>query len=51
MESTEVNGKKRIDLAVRRAEKVHALHKNATPASAESSTTVYKLVQELLKFV
>lgn len=52
MESDEVGREKRIDLAMRRAEKVHALHKNAaSPASAESSTTVYKLVQELLKFV
>lgn len=52
MESVEIDGEKRVDTAIRRAEKVHTFHKNATsPAYAESCTTVYKLVQELLKCI
>lgn len=45
------NGKKRIDLAIERAEKIMDFHMDSTPANAESSTTVFKLVRELLKFI
>ncbi|WP_206688029.1 RloB family protein [Aestuariibaculum marinum] len=42
---------KRIDLAIKRAERNHKLHNQSNPAKEESTTTVYLLVQELLKYV
>ncbi|MDX2249315.1 MAG: RloB family protein [Bacteroidia bacterium] len=44
--------KNRLDLAIIRAEKVLGFHSPLfSPASAESSTTVFRLVRELLKFL
>jgi hypothetical protein len=45
-------GESRLHLAIKRSEKVFEFHQNApSPAFAESSTTVFKLVQALLAFV
>lgn len=40
---------KRVELAILRAKRVEATHAEKTPADSESSTTVYKLVEYLLK--
>jgi RloB-like protein len=41
----------RLDLAIRRAERICEFHADkSSPALSESSTTVFRLVQELLKF-
>lgn len=40
---------KRVELAISRAKRVEATHVGKTPADSESSTTVYKLVEYLLK--
>ncbi len=42
---------KRVDLAIKRAERNYRKHSHANPAKEESTTTVFKLVQELLKYV
>ncbi len=41
------NGKPRQTLAVERAEKILKYHEDVSPAKAESSTTVFKLIEEL----
>jgi len=51
MENDIKNGKTRIQLAIERAEKIQGFHQENTPSAAESSTTVFKLVQALLKFI
>lgn len=45
------SGKKRVDLAIERAERVFNQFDHRSPASEESSTTVFRLVREILKFV
>jgi hypothetical protein len=42
---------RRVDLAIRRAKSVEQFHTGKTPAQSESSTTVYRLVEILLKHV
>lgn len=52
MGKDEKMGETRLDLAIKRAEKVLAFHADkSSPAHAESSTTVFLLARELLKFV
>jgi len=52
MGKDEKTGETRLDLAIKRAEKVLAFHGDKpSPSHAESSTTVFLLVRELLKFV
>jgi hypothetical protein len=41
----------RVQLAIRRAERIEKSHKGKTPAQSESSTTVYREVEILLKHV
>lgn len=41
----------RIDLAISRAKRNYNLMTHASPATEESSTTVFKLVEEILKFI
>jgi RloB-like protein len=48
MGKDEKTGTNRLDLAINRAEKGLTFHESTTPALAESSTTVFKLVKELL---
>jgi len=43
--------KKRVDLAIERAEKIYNCLDHRNPATEESSTTVFKLVSELMKYV
>lgn len=43
--------KKRVELAIKRAERNYNLFDHKNPAKEESSTTVFKLVQELLKYM
>jgi hypothetical protein len=43
--------RKRVDLAVERAKRNYHSFNHANPAKEESSTTVFKLVSELLKYV
>ena len=47
-----LNANNRVDLAIKRAKKILEQHesKNNHPSKAESSTTVFKLVEELLKY-
>ena len=47
----EKTGKKRVDLAIERAEKIYNNSDRSNPAHAESSTTVFRLVKELLKYL
>jgi len=42
---------KRVNLAISRAKRNYALFNHSSPALKESSTTVYSLVEEILKFV
>ena len=42
--------KKRVDLAIVRAERIYNQLDHVNPANEESSTTVFRLVRELLKF-
>jgi hypothetical protein len=42
---------KRVDLAIKRAERNYNHHSQTSPAKAESSTTVFRLVKELVKFI
>lgn len=52
LESIDAKSKKsRIELAISRAERNYNLFSHVSPATEESSTTVFKLVQEILKFV
>ena len=44
-------GKKRVDLAIKRAERNYNHHDHSNPSMEESTTTVYELVKELLKYV
>ena len=46
----EKTGKERVDLAIQRAEKIDSRLSHTNPAKEESSTTVFKLVKELLKY-
>ena len=45
----EVTKRKRVELAIERAEKIYSAVDASNPARAESSTTVYTLVSELLR--
>jgi hypothetical protein len=47
----EKSGESRLDLAIKRAERVLGFHKDNTPATSESCTTVFQLVRALLEFV
>ena len=42
---------KRVDLAIKRAERNYKQHNHSNPAKEESITTVFELVKELLKYV
>lgn len=44
-------GKRRLDVAIARAERNYDRFDHANPAAEESSTTVFRLVRELLKYV
>jgi hypothetical protein len=44
-------GKKRVELAIKRAERNYNQFTHINPAKEESSTTVFKLVRELLEFM
>lgn len=44
------NGKSRQTLAIERAKRILKYHEDVSPAKAESSTTVFKLVEELEKY-
>ena len=44
-------GKKRVELAIRRAERNYDNCNHFNPANEESSTTVFKLVSKLLKYI
>lgn len=43
--------RKRVELAIDRAEKIYNRLDHINPAKEESSTTVFRLVRELLKYV
>jgi len=47
----EKTDEKRVDLAIKRAERNYKQNNHSNPAKEESSTTVYELVKELLKYV
>jgi len=47
----EKTDKKRVDLAIKRAERNCKQHNHLNPAKEESTTTVFELVKELLKYV
>jgi len=48
----EVNGKKsRMEIAMERAKKIYGRLSHTSPAAEESSTTVFKLVEEILKYI
>ena len=49
-DTDEKTGMKRVDLAIKRAEKNYNQLDHTNPALEESSTTVFKLVKELLKY-
>ena len=46
----EKTGQKRVDLAIARAERNYNRYDHINPAQEESSTTVFRLVKELLKY-
>lgn len=46
----EKTGEQRKELAIKRAERNYLAHDHSNPAKEESSTTVFKLVRELLKY-
>ena len=46
-----VYNKRRIDLAIDRAIRNNKIQPEKSPAKKESSTTVYKLVEEILKYM
>lgn len=46
-----VTNRPRIDLAISRAKRNYNLLSHSSPATEESSTTVFKLVEEILKFI
>lgn len=41
----------RIQLALRRAERIYGQHLHVSPANEESTTTVFRLVEEILKYI
>lgn len=47
----EKTGNKRVDLAIKRAERNYEKFDHTNPAAEESSTTVFRLVRELLKYL
>ena len=47
----EKTDEKRVDLAIKRAERNYKQHNHSNPAKEESTTTVSELVKELLKYV
>lgn len=47
----EKTNEKRVDLAIKRAERNYKQHNHSNPAKEESTTTVFELVKELLKYV
>ena len=44
-------GKERKIIAIERAKKILDKHENSNPAKAESSTTVFRLVEEIIKYI
>lgn len=46
-----ITKKRRVDLAIKRAKEIFKNKEHISPATEESSTTVYELVEEILKFV
>lgn len=46
----EKTGKERSRLAIERAKRIYNQYDHTNPASAESSTTIFKLVEEILKY-
>ncbi len=42
--------RKRVDLAIERAERIYERLDHLSPAKEESSTTVFRLVRELIKY-
>lgn len=47
----ERTNEKRVDLAIKRAERNYKQHNHSNPAKEESTTTVFELVQELMKYI
>jgi len=47
----EKTGKERVDIAIKRAERNYNRFSHTSPAKEESSTTVFRLVKELLKYI
>jgi len=47
----EKTDEKRVELAIKRAERNYKQHNHSNPAKEESTTTVFELVRELLKYV
>lgn len=47
----EKTGDRRVELAIRRAERNYQQFDHINPAAEESSTTVFRLVRELLKYI
>lgn len=45
------SGGQRQDLAIRRAKRVYDLFDHSSPAKEESSTTVFRLVEEMMKYI
>jgi hypothetical protein len=51
MDNDPQTGESRLNLAIKRAKRIHTAHEHHhSAAAAESSTTVFKLVEEILKF-
>lgn len=49
--SNENNGRLRVDLAIDRAERNYGLRNHVSPATEESTTTVFKLVKQIQKYM
>lgn len=47
----EISGRRRVDLAIERAERIYNRLDHYSPAQEESSTTVFRLVRELMKYM
>jgi hypothetical protein len=47
----EKTNERRVELAIKRAERNYKQHSHSNPAKEESTTTVFELVKELLKYV
>jgi hypothetical protein len=46
-----LNNKSRQDLAISRARSIQENHQDNTPANSESSTTVFQLVEEIMRYI